>query len=81
MTATISDFPADRPATAGLSPFADVPSAYRVCMVAAFLLGTIARDALGDPDAVRALLGARSRTQAVKQARALGLLASSARRR
>jgi LuxR family transcriptional regulator, maltose regulon positive regulatory protein len=128
-------------------------------MVAAFLLGTIARDALGDPDAARALrhptvgatlisetaellaragrpvsppakptrhldaltygetrvlhylptnlsareiaselylsvntvkthqrhlyqkLGARSRTQAVKQARALGLLASSARRR
>jgi hypothetical protein len=50
-----TDLPADRPATAGLSPFADVPSAYRVCMVAAFLLGTIARDALGDPDAARAL--------------------------
>jgi LuxR family transcriptional regulator, maltose regulon positive regulatory protein len=51
MTAMISDSPTDRPTTAGLTPLADVPGAYRVCMVAAFLLGTIARDALGDADA------------------------------
>jgi LuxR family transcriptional regulator, maltose regulon positive regulatory protein len=51
MTAMISDFPAGRAAAAGLRPVADVPGAYRVCMVAAFLLGTMARDALGDPDA------------------------------
>jgi ATP/maltotriose-dependent transcriptional regulator MalT len=142
MTAMISDSPADRPATAGLTSLADVAGAYRVCMVAAFLLGTIARDALGDADtAARALrrhtvgatsppgrparnldaltfgetrvlhylptnlsareiaselylsvntvkthqrhlyqkLGARSRTQAVRQARALGLLTPPAR--
>ena len=128
-------------------PKTDVPGAYRAWVVAAFLLGAIARDVLGDPDAAghalqRALdlagpdqvlfpfvidpppghlqalthgetrvlhylptnlsareiagelylsvntvkthqrhlyqkLGARSRTQAVEQARALGLLASS----
>jgi DNA-binding CsgD family transcriptional regulator len=138
----------DRPATAMRRP--DVPGAYQAWVVAAFLLGTIARDTLGDPDAAgralqRALdlaepdqvlfpfvsdpppdhletlthgetrvlhylptnlsareiadelylsvntvkthqrhlyqkLGARSRTQAVEQARALGLLAPSSRR-
>jgi hypothetical protein len=47
--------------------------------VAAFLLGVIARDALGDPDA--AGLALQRRTQAVGQARALGLLAPSSRRR
>ena len=140
----------DRPATAMAMPLPDVPGAYRAWVVTAFLLGTIVRDALGDPDAAgralqRALdlaepdqvpfpfvidpppgriealthgetrvlhylptnlsareigdelylsvntvkthqrhlyqkLGARSRTQAVEQARALGLLAPSARR-
>jgi LuxR family maltose regulon positive regulatory protein len=39
----------DRPATAMRLP--DVPGAYRAWMVAAFLLGTIARDVLSDPDA------------------------------
>jgi LuxR family maltose regulon positive regulatory protein len=136
--------------TATAVPVPDVPGAYRAWVVAAFLLGTIVRDALGDPDAAgralqRALdlaepgqvlvpfvidpspghrealthgetrvlhylptnlsareiagelylsvntvkthqrhlyqkLGARSRTQAVEQARALGLLAPSSRR-
>jgi LuxR family transcriptional regulator, maltose regulon positive regulatory protein len=139
----------DRPVTA--VPFLDVPAAHRVWVLAAFLLGLIARDTLGDPDAAgralqRALdlaepdqvlfprvidpppghlealsrseirvlrylhtnlsareiagelylsvntvkthqrhlyrkLGARTRTQAVEQARALGLLAPSSRRR
>jgi DNA-binding CsgD family transcriptional regulator len=125
----------DWPTTAALVPLLDVPVAYRVWVAAAFLLGTIARDTLADPDAAgRALphhtgdarrleplthgetrvlrylptnlsareiaddlylsvntvkthqrhlyqkLGARSRTQAVEQARVLGLLAPSARR-
>lgn len=123
MTATISDS----------SP--DIPSAYRVWVATAFLLGAMARDTFGDPNAAgRALLdytadargldvlthgetrvlqylptnlsareiagdlylsvntvkthqrhlyqklGACSRTQAVEQARALGLLAPSAPR-
>jgi DNA-binding CsgD family transcriptional regulator len=120
-------------ATAMPMPPPDVPGAYRAWVVAAFLLGTIARDTLGDPAGpasapgkpaghlealshgeTRVLrylpthlsareiavelflsvntvkthqrhlyrkLGARSRTQAVEQARALGLLASSSRRR
>jgi DNA-binding CsgD family transcriptional regulator len=123
MTATISD------------SSADIPSTYRVWVATAFLLGAIARNAFGDPNAAgRALLhytadarrleglthgetrvlhylptnlsareiagelylsvntvkthqrhlyqklGARSRTQAVEQARALGLLAPSAPR-
>jgi LuxR family transcriptional regulator, maltose regulon positive regulatory protein len=51
MTAMISDSPAGRPATAGLTPLIDIPGAFRVWMAAAFLLGTIARDALGDLDA------------------------------
>jgi LuxR family transcriptional regulator, maltose regulon positive regulatory protein len=138
-----------RPATGMARPLPDVPGAYRAWVVAAFLLGAIARDVFGDPDAAgralqRALdfaepdqvliplvidpppghlqalthgetrvlrylptnlsareiagelylsvntvkthqrhlyrkLGARSRTQAVEQARALGLLASSSR--
>ncbi len=142
--------PGDRPATAMAMPLPDVSEAHRAWMVAAFLLGTIVRDVLGDPDAAglalrRALdlaepdqvlfprvidpppghlealthgetrvlhylptnlsapeiagqlylsvntvkthprhlyrkLGARTRTQAVEQARALGLLAPSARR-
>jgi DNA-binding CsgD family transcriptional regulator len=128
----------DRPATA--APFPDVPAAQRDWVVAAFLLGVIARDTLGDPAAAghalpRALdlappsgkpghhlealsrseirvlrylqtnlsareiaaelyvsantvkthqrhlyakLGVRSRSQAVEQARAFGLLAQSA---
>jgi hypothetical protein len=37
------------PATAMTLPLPDVPKAYRAWAVAAFLLGTIARDALGDP--------------------------------
>jgi DNA-binding CsgD family transcriptional regulator len=123
-----------RPATAMPTPLPEAPAAYRAWVVAAFLLGTIARDIPGDPDAAgRALqrgqstghpqgpthgetrvlhylpthlsareiadelclsvntvkthqrhlyqkLGARSRTQAVEQARALGLLAPFARR-
>jgi DNA-binding CsgD family transcriptional regulator len=39
----------DRPATAG--PFLDVLAVHRDLVVAAFLLGVIARDTLGDPDA------------------------------
>jgi hypothetical protein len=39
----------DRPATA--VPFLDVPAALRVRVLAAFLLGVIARDRLGDPGA------------------------------
>ena len=143
--------PGSRPATATAMPLPDVPGAHRAWILAAFLLGTIVRDALGDPDAAgralqRALdlaepdqvlfprvidpppghlealsrseirvlrylhtnlsareiagelylsvntvkthqrhlyrkLGARTRTQAVEQARALGLLAPSSRRR
>jgi LuxR family maltose regulon positive regulatory protein len=127
-------------------PFLDIPAAHRVWVAAAFLLGMMARDTLGDPYATgcalqRALdlagseqhgadasmisgtalshseirvlrylptnlsareiagelcismntvrthqrhvyqkLGARSRTQAVEQARSLGLLAPSSRR-
>jgi LuxR family maltose regulon positive regulatory protein len=41
----------DRPDTATAMPLPDVPGPYRAWVVAAFLLGTIARDALGDPDA------------------------------
>jgi DNA-binding CsgD family transcriptional regulator len=121
----------NRPATAMPTPLPEAPAAYRAWVVAAFLLGTIARDIRGDPDAAlqrgqstghpqgpthgetRVLhylpthlsareiadelclsvntvkthqrhlyqkLGARSRTQAVEQARALGLLAPFARR-
>jgi LuxR family maltose regulon positive regulatory protein len=40
-----------RPAQAMDMPLPDVPGAYRAWVLAAFLLGTIARDALGDPDA------------------------------
>jgi DNA-binding CsgD family transcriptional regulator len=141
MTAMISDFPSRAPGkgqplgrSAGellSGEIADVPVAHRTWVVA-FLLGAMARDALGDPDAAgralqRALdqpahraalthgeirvlrylptnlsaqeiadelylsvntvkthqrhvyqkLGARGRTQAVKRARALGLLATS----
>jgi LuxR family transcriptional regulator, maltose regulon positive regulatory protein len=39
-------------APAALTPLLDVPRAHRVWVVAAFLLGTITCDALGDPDAV-----------------------------
>ena len=39
-------------ATAALAPLLDVPRAQRVWVVAAFLLGAITGDALGDPDAV-----------------------------
>jgi LuxR family maltose regulon positive regulatory protein len=39
-------------APAALTPLLDVPRAHRVWMVAAFLLGAITCDALGDPDAV-----------------------------
>ena len=108
-----------------LMPLPDIPQAHRVWVAAAFLLGAIARDALGDPhhrlrrratprpsptarpeccvtcqltltarEIARELylsvntvkthqrhlyqkLGACSRTEAVGQARALGLLASS----
>jgi DNA-binding NarL/FixJ family response regulator len=114
----------------------DIPGAYQAWVAAAFLLGAMARDTFGDPNAAgRALLpytadarrlegltngetrvlhylpsnlsareiagelylsvntvkthqrhlyqklGARSRTQAVEQARALGLLAPTSRRR
>lgn len=41
----------DRQTTAVLTPLLDVPQADRVWVAAAFLLGAIARDALGDPDA------------------------------
>jgi len=39
-------------APAALTPLLDVPRAHRVWLVAAFLLGAITCDALGDPDAV-----------------------------
>ena len=42
---------AGRPATAMDMPLPDVPGAYRAWVLAAFLLGTIAREVLGDPDA------------------------------
>ncbi len=42
---------ADRQATAVLTPLPDIPQAHQVWVAAAFLLGAIARDALGDPDA------------------------------
>jgi LuxR family maltose regulon positive regulatory protein len=43
---------ADRQAaTTVLMPLLDIPQAHRVWVAAAFLLGAIARDALGDPDA------------------------------
>jgi LuxR family transcriptional regulator, maltose regulon positive regulatory protein len=123
----------DRPASATLMPVPDVLRSDRVWVMAAFLLGAIARDALGElADAkptltsagrhrealthgetrvlhylptnlsareiadelylsvntvkthqrhLYAKLGARSRTQAVEQARALGLLAPSSHRR
>jgi LuxR family transcriptional regulator, maltose regulon positive regulatory protein len=44
------------PATAVAMPLPDGPGAYRAWMVAAFLLGTIVRDALGDPDAAGRVL-------------------------
>jgi LuxR family transcriptional regulator, maltose regulon positive regulatory protein len=133
MTAMIRD----SSATAMPMPLPDAPGAYRARVLAAFLLGTIARGALGDLEAAAAgpasapgkpadhlealthgetrvlhylptnlsareiagelylsvntvkthqrhlyrKLGARSRTQAVERARALGLFAPSARRR
>ena len=40
---------ADGPAAAVLSPLLDVLRAHQVWVVAAFLLGTVARDSLGDP--------------------------------
>jgi len=40
----------DQPATAVLMPLLDVPGAYRIWVAAAFLLETIARDTIGDPD-------------------------------
>jgi LuxR family transcriptional regulator, maltose regulon positive regulatory protein len=115
--------------TVPLTPVLDGPAAHRVWMVAAFLLGAIAHETLGDPEAagrarrpgtslthgetrvlhylptnlsareiaselylsvntvkthqqhLYAKLGARSRSEAVEQARALGLLAPSFRRR
>ena len=119
----------DRPGPAALMPLPDVPRAERVWVMAAFLLGAIARGALSEPAAagrtltsagrrrqaltqsearvlhylptslsareiadelylsvntvkthqrhLYAKLGARSRSQAVEQARALGLLAPS----
>ncbi len=122
-----------RPTSAALMPVPDVPRAERVWVMAAFLLGAIARGALGEPvgagctsasagrhreslthGETRVLhylptnlsaremadelylsvntvkthqrhlytkLGARSRTQAVEQARARGLLAPSFHRR
>jgi len=48
--------PGDRPAPAMATPFPDVPGAHRASLVAAFLLGTIVRDALGDPDAAGRVL-------------------------
>ena len=123
----------DRPVSAALMPVPDVPRAEQVWVMAAFLLGAIARGALGEPAGagrtlasagrhreslthgetrvlhylptnlsareiadelylsvntvkthqrhLYAKLGARSRTQAVEQARALGLLAPSFHRR
>jgi DNA-binding CsgD family transcriptional regulator len=49
MTTTISDSSPRALATAALTPFLDVPEAYRVQVVAAFLLGAIARDTLAAP--------------------------------
>jgi LuxR family transcriptional regulator, maltose regulon positive regulatory protein len=46
----------DRPTTAVLMPLLDVLRAHQVWVVAAFLLGTIARDALGDPYAAGRVL-------------------------
>jgi LuxR family transcriptional regulator, maltose regulon positive regulatory protein len=43
--------PGGRPATAMPMPLPDAPGAYRARVLAAFLLGTVARDALGDPQA------------------------------
>jgi LuxR family maltose regulon positive regulatory protein len=46
----------DRPATAVRTPFRDnVPAACRILIAAAFMLGAIARDTLGDPGRLRAL--------------------------
>ena len=54
----------DRPTTAVLAPFHDVPGAYRVWIAAAFMLGAIACDTLGDPDAAgRALQRALDLTE------------------
>jgi LuxR family maltose regulon positive regulatory protein len=47
---------AEGPATAALMPLLDVPGAHRISVVAAFLLGAIARDAFGDPDAAELAL-------------------------
>ena len=41
----------DRPTTAVRAPFRDVPAACRILIAAAFMLGAIARDTLGDQDA------------------------------
>jgi LuxR family maltose regulon positive regulatory protein len=41
----------DRPATAVRTPVRDVSAACRILIAAAFMLGAIARDTLGDPDA------------------------------
>jgi LuxR family transcriptional regulator, maltose regulon positive regulatory protein len=62
MTAMISDSSSSahgegKPsATAVLTPFHDVAEAHRVWMAAAFMLGAIARDMLGDADAVGRVL-------------------------
>jgi LuxR family transcriptional regulator, maltose regulon positive regulatory protein len=54
----------DRPATAVRTPFRDVPAACRILIAAAFMLGAIARDTLGDPDAAgRALQRALDLTE------------------
>ncbi len=55
---------AGRPAAAVLMPVPDIVQAHRVWVAAAFLLGAIARDALGDPDAAtRALQHALDLTE------------------
>ena len=48
--------PAGQPAAAVLTPLLDGPRPDRVLVAAAFLLGAIARDTLGDPDAAGAAL-------------------------
>jgi LuxR family maltose regulon positive regulatory protein len=54
----------DRPAAAVRTPVHDVPAACRIWMAAAFMLGAIARDTLGDPDAAgRALQRALDLTE------------------
>jgi LuxR family transcriptional regulator, maltose regulon positive regulatory protein len=45
-----------RPEMAALVPLLNVPRAHQVWVAAAFLLGAMVRDALGDPDAARRAL-------------------------